>query len=133
MEHSVKLLLLCLTASFHHAFTQACTSAMPYANMQYLTSAELTTYKLTDPCSIKCQAGYFGEFCEPNTKYASIPQGPWNIAGYFIAGSSILKTMTLDVSSLTHISYTDVDNTLVGVYNPQRSTSAVMQVSLVGR
>ena len=110
-----------------------CVSAMPYANMQYLTATQLTKYRLTDNCSITCQAGYYGEFCEPNTQYADIPQAPWNSNGYFSVGNGILKTMTLDVSTLTQISYTSSDNTLVGLYNMLFSKSALILVSLNSR
>lgn len=115
------------------ATAQTCTSAMPYVNMQYLTSAQLAKYQLTDPCSITCQTGYYGEFCEPNTKYTEIPQGPWNSKGYYAVGDGVLKSMTIDVSTLTQISYTSSDNTLVGIVNQLWAKSALVLVSLISR
>ena len=132
MKTAVVFLTLLLHTPFS-AFAQTCASAMPYANMQYLTSAQLSRYKLTDPCSITCQSGYYGEFCEPNTKYAEIPQGPWNSKGYYSVGDGILKSMTLDVSGLAQISYTSSDSTLVGIYRQQLINSALVLVSLNSR
>ena len=123
----------CLILLPNNVTSQSCTSAMPYVNIQYLTTTQLSRYQLTDPCSITCQTGYYGEFCEPNTKYTAIPQGPWNSKGYYTIGSGILKSMTLDVSALTQISYTSSDSTLVGIYRQQLSRSAVVLVSLNSR
>lgn len=125
--------LLCLLPFPFSATAQTCTAAMPYVNMQYLTPSQLARYQLTDPCSITCQAGYFGDFCEPNTKYSEIRQGPWNSKGYYTVGEGVLKAMTIDVSSLTQISYTSSDNTLVGIYNQLVGRSALVLVSLTGR
>ena len=124
---------MCLTCSPQIVISQSCVSALPYVNMQHLTSTQLTRYQLTDPCSITCQTGYYGEFCESNTKYFAIPQGPWNSKGYYTVGDGILKSMTLDVSALTQISYTSSDSTLVGLYRQQLSRSAVVLISLNSR
>lgn len=126
-------IVVCLLPSLHTATAQTCTSAMPYVNMQYLTPSQLTKFQLTDPCSITCQAGYYGDFCEPNTKYFDIPQGPWNSKGFYTVGDGILKSMTLDVSSLTQLSYTSSDSTLVGIYHQQWINSALVFVSLNSR
>jgi hypothetical protein len=123
----------CLTLLPRNVISQTCASAMPYVNMRYLTPTQLTQYQLTDPCSITCQTGYYGEFCEPNTKYTVIPQGPWNSKGYYTIGNGIHKSMTLDVSALTQISYTSSDSTLVGVFRQQLTRSAVMLISLTSR
>lgn len=130
---TVLVIMLCLMRPPPVAFAQTCTSAMPYANMQYLTTAQRLRYGLTDPCSIACQPGYYGDFCEPNTRFAEIPQGPWNSRGYFSVGTGILKQMTLDVSELAQLSYTSSDSVLVGVYRQQLANSALVLVSLNSR
>lgn len=129
-------LVLGIATLFNHltlSFAQSCTSAMPYANMQNLNPTQLAKFGLTDPCSVICQTGYYGDFCEPNTKYSEIPQGPWNSRGYYTVGDGILKSMTLDVSTLTQISYTSSDTTLVGVYRQQLQRSTLVLISLNSR
>jgi len=133
MQQNVQLFAVFAFACLAYSCAQTCTTTLPYANMQYLTSAQLTKYKLTDPCSVTCRPGFYGDFCEPNTKFTEIPQGPWNSKGYYTIGDGVLKTMTLDVSMLTQISYTSIDTTLIGVYNQQLQKSALVLISLSSR
>ena len=111
-----------------------CGTVMPYQNMQYLTSPQLTQYGLTDPCSVVCAPGYFGDFCTPIPTIPTTPQGPWNLAGYYTSGPGVFKTMTLSLSSsLTQVSYTSSESTLVALYNQQLYGSALVLISLVNR
>jgi hypothetical protein len=66
---------------------------IPYPSMVHLTSAELNLYKLSDICSVMCIPGYCGDECMVVQNVSSVPQGPWNVAGYYTSAAGGLEKM----------------------------------------
>lgn len=105
-----------------------CTTVLQYSNYQYLTQAQLGLYNLTDPCTTLCSSSFYGEFCQ--SMPIPPPAGPWNQAGYFLAGPPIFRTLTsLSVSSLYQAQFIPGSNLILGLLNPRYQNSALMQVS----
>jgi len=104
---------------------------MPYAGMVYLTSIQLNLYKLTDPCSVICKTGYFGDFCDPVPSVPVIPQGPWNVPGYYTSAVGSNRILPLVLSTkYSSVSFTSSDSALVGLLNSQLATSTLNLISL---
>lgn len=104
-----------------------CTQLIPYPGMQYLTASQLAQYKLTNPCSVICKPGFYGDFCTPIPSTSPVPQGPWNQVGYYTTGFGVLQTMSLSVANyISQISFTSSDSLLIGLYYPY----AVVLISL---
>ena len=112
----------------------SCSALLPYPGMQYLTGAQLALYKLTNPCSVQCKPGYYGDLCTPVPAISTTPQGPWNEAGYYTSGVGVLQTMSLSVSTyVSQISFTSSDSLLVGLANQQYASSNLVMISLSKR
>ena len=108
-----------------------CSVDMPYAGMAYLTPLQLSLYKLTDPCSVICKPGYFGDFCDPIPDVSSIPRGPWNVPGYYTSGAGKVRDMALSLTNqYSIVSFTNSDSTLVGLFKNQLATSTINLISL---
>jgi hypothetical protein len=126
------LLVLCVMCVCDVALGQSeCSVIIPYPSMVHLTSAELNLYKLSDPCSVRCKPGYSGDACVLVPNVSSVPQGPWNVAGYYTSAEGGLKKMALSLTnSYSSVSFTGSDNTLVGLFNNQLASSKVNLISL---
>jgi hypothetical protein len=111
-----------------------CGVLMPYSSMTYLDQSQLTRYRLTDPCTVTCTAGYTGDFCQNQVPFfSSLPMGPWNQAGYYTGGSGLLKTMSTSASSIDYIQYTKKDSTLIGILYAMTIVSSVVEIALYSR
>lgn len=110
----------------------ACSIFIQSENIKYLEPSQLLQYNITDPCTTTCKDGYYGDFCQDLSKYSSLPMGPWNQAGYYTAGG-ILRSMTIDVSTINSIQYTQKDSVLVGISNGGRISSIIHEISLYAR
>lgn len=105
--------------------THACPAL--YSNYQYLTASQLALYNLTDPCTATCNIGYYGDFCQ--TVPTPPPPGPWNQAGYFLAGAPLVRTFTsLSVSLLYQAQFISGNNLMLALLNP-RYPGTLVQVS----
>jgi hypothetical protein len=101
------LFLFLILASLHSLAESACDVAMPSTSMKYLDDTQLQRYRLTDPCTVTCNTGYTGDFCQDQTSlFVGLPMGPWNQAGYYTGGSGLLRTQSISVSSIDYIQYT---------------------------
>lgn len=108
-----------------------CSVIMPYPGMTYLTPTQLNLYKLTDPCSVMCKPGYFGDSCLLISNVSRVTQGPWNVEGYYTSAVGAVKNMALSLSNqYTGVSFTGSDSTLVGLYNSQLFFSGLKLISL---
>ena len=109
----------------------ACSVIMPYPGVQYLTSIQLAQYKLTDPCSVVCKPGYYGDACSVIPATPTTPQGPWNVQGYYTYSVGQPKPMSLSLDTkYSGVSFTGGDSMLVGLYNSQLQSSALRLISL---
>jgi hypothetical protein len=99
------------------------------ANLQYLTPAQLTLYNLTDPCTVTCNTGYYGDFCAPIPPPP--PVGPWNQAGYYSLGAGLVRGLTLNTGLLYQAQA--AGDALVGLTDITRSSARVVLVSLSTR
>ena len=125
------LFLLIVSLTLPSLAESECEILMPYSSMTYLTQAQLTRYNLTDPCSTACSSGYSGDFCvNQNQFFTSLPMGPWNLAGYYSSGSGLLRTMSIDVTSIDYIQYTKKDSVLIGIKNAMTTSSALVMIFL---
>jgi hypothetical protein len=107
---------------------------MPYSSMKYLDQTQLLRYKLTDPCTVTCNTGYTGDFCQDQTPlFNNLPMGPWNQAGYYTVGSGLLRTQSISVASIDYIQYTRLDSTLIGILNAVYASSRVVEIALYSR
>lgn len=112
----------------------ACSIYIQSTNIKYLDASQLTLFNITDPCTITCADGYYGDFCQDLSQYSNLPAGPWNQAGYCVAGAATLRSMSIDVSALSSVQYTKKDSVLIGISNAgSRSSSVVSEVSLYSR
>ena len=108
-----------------------CSVIMPYPGMTYLSSTQLNMYSLTDPCSVICKPGYFGDSCSLIPNVSSVPQGPWNVQGYFTSSVGSVKDMALSLSNnYAGVSFTSSDSTLVGLFDSQLYSSKIQLISL---
>lgn len=106
---------LLLTLLFLAPARSACPT-LQYSNYQYLTTAQLAQYNLPD-CTTACSAGFYGDFCQAAP--AVPPPGPWNQAGYFLAGPPIQRTLTsLPVSTLSQAQFSP-ENLIWALRNPR--------------
>lgn len=116
-----------------------CDTLLQSSNIQYLNSSQRSRYNISDPCMTTCANGYYGDFCRDLARFDALSVGPWNQAGYCTFGPGVLRTMTIDVSSLVSVQYTSKDSVLIGISNPgQPSTmgamaSVVSEISLYSR
>jgi len=102
--------------------------------MKYLDDAQLQRYKLTDPCTVTCNTGYTGEFCQDQTSFfTALPIGPWNQAGYYTSGSGLLRTQSINVDSIDYIQYTKQDSVLIGILDAVYASSRVVEIALYSR
>ena len=124
----VLLLVSCLSI-LSCVYAQTCGVVMPYTNMQYLSSSQLTLYNLTNPCTTACTSGYYGDFCA--VLPPPVPQGPWNQAGYYVAGQALLRSLTLDASQMSQTQF--VADSLVALTSPMSITGKLVMVSLSAR
>ena len=106
-----------------------CAYYNPSPNKLILSQAQLTRYNLTDGCSYTCNTGYYGDFCENTLDTPRVVSpGPWNTKGYY-TDSSILKSMTIDVSVLSQVQYSTSNSVLLGLRLSGQS-SWLVEVSL---
>jgi hypothetical protein len=62
---------------------------------------------------------------------SSVPQGPWNVAGYYTSAAGGLKKMGLSLTnSYSSVSFTGSENTLVGLFNNQLASFRVNLILL---
>ena len=127
MKLTVKLCLSLACVTLAHA--QTCSDTMPYSNMQYLTPAQLTLYGLTDPCTVTCNTGFFGDFCTPIP--TPPPVGPWNQAGYYTAGQGIVRGLTLSTGQLYQAQV--AGDSMAGISNILYSDARLVLISLSTR
>lgn len=119
--------------AIHDTVNSACSIYLQSNSMKYLDASQLAQYNIPDPCTITCTDGYYGDFCQDLSKYSRLPMGPWNQAGYCSVGSGILRSMTIDVSSIYSIQYTPKDSVLMGISNGGRASSVLQEISLYAR
>ena len=123
------LLLVSSLSILSCVYAQTCGVVMPYTNMQYLSPSQLTLYNLTNPCTTACTSGYYGDFCAALPP--PVPQGPWNQAGYYVAGQALLRSLTLDASQMSQTQF--VADSLVALTSPMSITGKLVLVSLSAR
>ena len=102
---------------------------MVYKNMQYLSDPQLKQYNMSN-CTVTCNTGYYGDLCQPWDSYSNLPQGPWNMAGYYTVGSGVIRSISVDLSDITQIQYTASESVLVGIFKQNTANSRIMQISL---
>ena len=109
-----------------------CGVAMPYTSMKYLD--QLTRYRLTDECTVTCNPGYTGDFCQNQTLlHSRLPTGPWNQVGYYTTGSGTLRTQSINVTDIDYVQYTKQDSVLIGILNAFYAGSRVVEIALYSR
>lgn len=123
------VILAYLTPLFTLLHAQTCSVFMPYSNMQYLSPALLSLYNLTDPCTVTCNSGFYGDSC--TSLPLEVPSGPWNQAGYYLAGPALLRSLTLDVSRMSQVQF--AGGSLFALSNSQLSSAQVVLISLGAR
>ena len=109
----------------------SCNIQLQSKNIEYLSTIQLNRYNISDQCTTTCAIGYYGDFCQDLSQYASLPMGPWNQAGYCTSGPGILRFMTINVSSINSIQYTKKESILIGISNPGFTTNAGSKVSVI--
>ena len=119
-------LLLLIT----HATAQNCPNYLPYGNQQYMTAAQLSQYNVTDPCTTLCKPPFFGEFCTNSS--VTLPQGPWNTQGFYIGNQPILRTIQVDVTSISQLQFL-TSGILVGIKDINLYSSNLVQISLFSK
>ena len=89
------LLLLAVLAG-----ARACAT---FGNYQALSTASLALYNLTNPCTLTCNAGFYGDFCQAAP--AAPPPGPWNQVGYFVAGAPLVRQISIGLAQYAQVAF----------------------------